>query len=129
MASNTFKVNQPKEKVKAPAEKGKSIFSFLDSYFRVDQIFQKGLHIKYLPQILFTTFMLIVYIGISHNMERNIRKIDKLQIEVEDLRADFTTRKADYMHASMQSEVAKKLKVYGIEESVTPPIKLEVDDY
>jgi outer membrane murein-binding lipoprotein Lpp len=37
---------------------------------------------------------------------RATRKIDKLQTEVEDLRADYTTLKADIMYASKQSEVA-----------------------
>ena len=125
MAENTFKVKQPN---KAKKEKGASLFTFLNQSFNIDQVFAKGLHIKYLPQILFTAFMTIVYIGVTHSVEKNIRKIDRLQAEVEDLRADFTTLKADYMHASMQSEVAKKLKALGLEESSRPPYKLVVED-
>jgi len=47
--------------------------------------------------------------------------------EVEDLRADFTTLKAELMFASKQSEVAKKVKEQGLEESMSPPYKIEID--
>jgi hypothetical protein len=50
-----------------------------------------------------------------------------MQAEVEDLRADYTTLKADLMFASKQSEVAKKVKIYGLKESLTPPFKVVVE--
>jgi hypothetical protein len=49
-----------------------------------------------------------------------------MQAEVEDLRADYTTMKADLMFASKQSEVAKKVQLYGLRETLQPPFKLVV---
>mgnify|MGYP001796119542 FL=1 len=46
--------------------------------------------------------------------------------EIEDLRADYTTLKADYMYASKQSEVAKKVEKLGIKESLRPPEKITI---
>jgi hypothetical protein len=50
---------------------------------------------------------------------------------VEDLRADYTTLKSDLMFSSKQSEVARKVKEYGLKETLTPPYKVVVnkDEY
>ena len=50
-----------------------------------------------------------------------------IQAEVEDLRADYTTLKANLMFASKQSEVAKKVRDLQLKESLTPPFKIEVE--
>ena len=59
--------------------------------------------------------------------EKTVRRIDHVQSEVEDLRADYTTLKSDLMFASKQSEVARKVKVIGLRESLNPPTKVIVD--
>jgi hypothetical protein len=56
-----------------------------------------------------------------------VRKIDRLQSDVEDLRADYTTLKADIMYASKQSEVARRVKELGLKESLNPPFKVVVE--
>ena len=88
---------------------------------------ENGLPVKYLPHILFGTLLCIIYIGNSHYAETSQRKLNKLKVEVEDLRADYTTLKSDYMHAKLQSEVAKRVRKLGLEESSTPPYKIVVD--
>ena len=66
----------------------------------------------------------ILYIGNGHHAENTIRKINEAQKQVEDLRADFHTLKADYMFNSKQSEVASKVKESGLRESTEPPLKI-----
>ena len=56
-----------------------------------------------------------------------VRKIEKAQQEVEDLRADVTTLESEYMQSSMQSEVAKRAAKLEIYELNQPPIKIEVN--
>ena len=51
-----------------------------------------------------------------------------MQIEVEDLRADYTTLKADLMFSSKQSEVARKVQAFGLKESLIPPYKVVVEE-
>ena len=80
----------------------------------------------YIPHALFLTALGIFYIGNNHWAEKTIRKIDKMQVEVEELRADYTSLKADYMFASKQSEVARKVKRIGLKESYAPPNKIVV---
>ena len=121
MSSNTYKVN------KGHAEKT-SLFSLIGNKLKLDYLFENGLPTKYIPHTLFLTAIGIFYIGNNHWAEKTIRKIDKMQIEVEELRSDYTSLKADYMFASKQSEVARKVKEIGLEESYTPPNKIVLDE-
>lgn len=119
MANNTFKVQGERSE-------GSSIFTKLENVLKVERIFEEGVPMKYMPNLLFTLALCIFYIGNSHYAEKTIRKIDKLKKEVQDLRADYTTLKADYMFASKQSEVAKRVKQEGLYESMQPPNKIEI---
>jgi hypothetical protein len=123
---------QPKPVVEeAPRPKGTSIFHLLERYTKMDVFFQDGLPVKYLPHVLFGMLIVLFYIGNTHYAERTIRKIDKVKKENEDLRADYTTLKSDYMEASKQSEVARNVLPLGLEESKTPPYQILVkeDEY
>ena len=51
-----------------------------------------------------------------------------MEREVEDLRADYTTLKAEYMLSGKQSEVAKSVSDMDLEESLVPPKKIEVSE-
>ena len=106
--------------------KGVSIFQLVDRYTRMDVLFQDGVPVKYLPYILYLMVVALFYIGNTHYAEKTIRKIDKIKIETEDLRADYTTLKSDYMEASKQSEVARKVAPAGLVESSSPPYQVEV---
>jgi FtsZ-binding cell division protein ZapB len=117
MSSNTYKINKGKKT-------SNSLFSIIERKLKLDTVFDGGLPSKYLPHTIFLTLIGIFYIGNNHWAEKTIRKIDKIQMEVEELRADYTSLKADYMFASKQSEVARKVKNTGLKESSTPPNKI-----
>lgn len=121
MSNNNYK------NIKKPSSGGK-LFRAIDNVFRVDRFFEEGVPIKYLPYILYSTLILVIYIGNNHYAERTIRQIDQLKIEVEDLRADYTTLKADYMYSSKQSEVSKNIANQGVVESSVPPFKIEIEE-
>ena len=140
MALNTVKERPPVKRkvntlrevpapapVKIPRQKGTSIFHLLDRYTKVDSIFQDGLPVKYLPYVLYIMGITLFYIGNTHYAEKTIRKIDRTKSETEDLRADYTTLKSDYMEASKQSEVARKVAPAGIIESSSPPYQIVVN--
>lgn len=116
MAVNSVRSSQKEEK--------RTIFSMIESHVRLDKLFEDGIPVKYLPRILFVTAILIFYIGNTHYAERTVRKIDKMKSEVNNIRADYTTMKADLMFASKSSEVARRVAPIGLEESLTPPTKI-----
>ena len=118
MAVNSVRSPQKEEK--------RNIFTMIENHVRLDRLFENGLPLKYLPRILFVSVILIFYIGNTHYAERTVRRIDKMKVEVENIRAEYTTMKADLMYASKASEVAKKVAPLGLEESLTPPTKIIV---
>ncbi|GAA3955368.1 FtsL-like putative cell division protein [Hymenobacter algoricola] len=103
-----------------------SVFSVLERFTRMDVLFREGLPVHYLPHVLFIMVLTLVYIGNTHWGNRMNRSIQKLRLETEDLRADYTTLKSDYMEASKQSEVARKVAAYGLVESSSPPFRISV---
>lgn len=117
-----------KPKPKAQAQPGSSIFSSLEKRLKLETYFEEGFPVQYLPKILFILVLSLLYIGNTHHAERTVREINRAQSEVEDLRADYTTLKADVMFASKQSEVARRVKELGLKESLNPPFKIVVDD-
>ena len=80
-----------------------------------------------LPFVLFLAFLAILYIGNSYYAEKNIRKIERLQKELKELRYEHIFTKSKLMSKSRQSEVAESLNEEGIKESRTPPGKIKVE--
>lgn len=121
MAVNTYRLPGKK-----PQSSG--FFSAIERFIRIDQTVTEVIHVKFLPQIVFTAFLCVIYIANRHYAEKNVRAINILEQQVDDLRADFTTLKADYMYASKQSEVVKKAASLGLKESLVPPEKIVLSE-
>jgi len=83
---------------------------------------------KHLPFLLFLAFIAIIYIGNSYYAEKNIRKIERLQKQLKEMRYEHVTKKSQVSKRSSQSQVANSLKNKGIQESTVPPTKLVVED-
>jgi hypothetical protein len=127
MTENKFKIN-PTTKSKSEGSSGSSLFSGIEKRLKLESYFEEGFPVKYLPKILFVMFLGLLYISNTHHAEKTVRKINTIHTEVEDLRADYTTLKSDLMFASKQSEVARKVKAFGLHESLRPPFKIEVEE-
>jgi hypothetical protein len=123
---NKFKIKS-KSKIKSKGF-AKGIFSGIERRLKLENYFEEGFPVKYLPKILFVMAIGLIYISNTHYAEKTVRRINNIQAEVEDLRADYTTLKSDLMFASKQSEVAKKVKAFEIKESLKPPYKVEVEE-
>lgn len=117
MVKNTFK---------KPQGTRKNLFAIMERLVRVDRFFENGLPLRYLPNVLYTILLIIFYIGYNHYADKNARNINKLEAEVEDLRAHYTTLKSQYMYSRLQSEVKKRVKPLGLVESTDPPYKLKI---
>ena len=105
---------------------GWSLFSLLDRFTGLDGLFREGLPVRFLPKLLFVMLLTLLYIGNTHYGNRMNRNIQRLKQQTEDLRADYTTLKSDYMEASKQSEVARKVAAIGLVESSSPPFRIAV---
>ncbi|GGZ36138.1 hypothetical protein GCM10007049_31840 [Echinicola pacifica] len=128
MEGNTFK-----KKLKRSSNENRSqssepnrnnVFAIIDSKLKMSQLLGDGIPVRLVPPFLYAALLALIYIWSNHKAEGTIREIEKLQQEVEDLRADVTTLEAEYMFSSKQSEVAKKIKALGIYEIEEPPYKI-----
>jgi hypothetical protein len=122
MSENKFKIrpSSSSKRREATTGNGGGLFAVLERRIRLESYFEEGFPVQYLPKILFVLALGILYISNTHYA------INAIQAEVEDLRADYTTLKADLMFSSKQSEVARKVHDYGLQESLTPPYKIVV---
>jgi Bacteriodetes cell division protein (FtsL-like) len=121
------KSNEPKGATNEVSN-GKSLFSGIEKKLKLETYFEEGFPVQYLPKILFVLSLSLLYISNTHYAEKTTRSINKAQSEVEDLRADFITIKADMMFSAKQSEVARRVKVLGLKESINPPYKVVVEE-
>jgi len=124
MAENKLRIEPKKQ---TSSGNGTSVFSGLEKKLKLETYFEEGFPVQHLPKIIFVMALGLFYIGNTHYAEKTVRKINHVQAEVEDLRADYTTMKSDLMFASKQSEVARKVKPFGLEESLEPPHKIVVE--
>ena len=97
MSENKFKIKPAKK-----TSSGKGMFASIEQRLKLEYYFEDGFPVKYLPKVLFVIGLGLIYISNTHYAEKTVRKISAMQAEVEDLRADYTTLKADLMFASKQ---------------------------
>ncbi len=125
MSQNTFK-----QKLKAGNQSKvgsrRTIFNWIEEKLNVTGILGEGVPIQLIPPVAFMVLLALIYIYSNHRAESMVRKIEKAQQELDDLRADVTTLEADYMQSSIQSEVAKRAAILNIHELNQPPIKIEI---
>lgn len=126
MGNNTFK-QRAKSSGGAKNPGRFNLFALLERKLAMTGLFGDGIPVHLVPPFLYAAFLALIYIWSNHQADNTIRKIESLQQEVEDIRADVTTLEAAYMFAGKQSEVAKKIAPLGIEEIDEPPFKIIVE--
>ncbi|EON76905.1 hypothetical protein ADIS_2566 [Lunatimonas lonarensis] len=124
MAGNTFKSKvNARPGIQQPGNR-RNLFGFIERKLALTGLFGEGVPVGLVPPFLYAASLALIYIWSNHKAENTIRKIEILQQEVEDIRADVTTLEAAFMYAGKQSEVAKKIAPLGIEEIDRPPHKI-----
>ncbi|TBW27494.1 FtsL-like putative cell division protein [Gramella sp. KN1008] len=76
--------------------------------------------------IVFCTVLAIIMIASSHNAEKKVHQIARLNDEVRELRSEFVERRSDLMKIKMESTITQKMVEKGIGPSDTPPNKIRV---
>lgn len=113
----------PKEE--KPKEKSKLTGAF-QKVADFDFFISREMMIRQIPFALFIVGLLLVHIWNAHNTEKTIRKTDKLNREIKELRSEYISILSELMGESKQSAVAKKLDTLGIKELTSPPYKIKL---
>ena len=107
------------------SQKKKGVFAYLARKTHWQYPSFPGLPGHYVPILLFIFCIGIFYVGSTHYYERMLRKISRLEREVDALRVDYTTLQAGYMFDSKRSEVARRVAHLGLYEAPHPPLKIK----
>ena len=109
---------------KSKDERKRGVLSPLKRFLHIEGSYKEEIHVRFMSQILFVSMLCLLYIGNRHYAEKVVRNISKLEREVEDLRADYTTLKSDYMFASKQAEISRRVARLGLSENKRSPQKI-----
>lgn len=130
MAENRRRPKPASEKPSRP-KREYSLFNWLNRFFPLDKVFgekvpgqEERVPVKYFYYFGWIVILLVIYERIGFQSEEYVRNSIKLKKEVEDLRAEYTSRKAEYMKSGKQSVVIEKVAPEGLEENLNPPKKI-----
>lgn len=113
---NKFKeVKEEKVKTKKKKKSSKVARSFMDVLN--GNVLTKDYVIQNLPYIVFLTALMLVYIGMGYNIDKNTRIINALEEENLDLRTEEIAVKTEYNVVSGQSQVADSTAKIGLLET------------
>lgn len=114
--SNKFKeVKEEKVKTKKKKKSSKVARSFMDVLN--GNVLTKDYVVQNLPYIIFLTALMLVYIGMGYNIDKNTRLINALEEENLDLRTEEISVKTEYNVVSGQSQVADSTSKMGLMEA------------
>ena len=109
---------------KSNGERKRGFLSLLKRFLNFEGSNKEVIHVRFMSQILFVSILGLLYIGNRHYAEKVVRNISQLEREVEDLRADYTTLKSDYMSASKRAEISRRVARLGLSENKKSPQKI-----
>lgn len=76
--------------------------------------------------ILFLTFLALLMITSSHQIDKKVQRIASLNKEKRKLRAEFVSTRSDLMKLKMESSISTRLAQNGLYVSQEPPTKIRV---
>jgi hypothetical protein len=80
--------------------------------------------VRNLPFLLFLSLIALIYIANGHYAVKNVREINKLGKQVQELHWRYLDAKTDLMLRSKMSEVYRQVSPMGLEVPVTPPLEI-----
>jgi Ca2+/Na+ antiporter len=74
-----------------------------------------------LRYLIFLCLLFMIYIFYGYRSEKQIRKANKLEKEVNELRSEFIFSTGELMFLKKQSNLSEEVKKLGLKASTTPP--------
>ena len=74
--------------------------------------------------LLFASFLAAMMISSSHQADKKVHQISKLNKEVRGLRSEFFESRRDLQQLKLESSLKKKVVIEGLKPSVNPPQKI-----
>ncbi len=74
--------------------------------------------------IIFLSFLALIMIASSHNADKKVHQIAKLNNEVKELKSEYVDLRMKVMQVKMESRITKIMEKKGLKPPVTPPHKI-----
>lgn len=113
--------------VKESKKYGDNKAGVLDMIFNLDHLTNGEIPVEWVKRIVFIACLILAYIYYTMLADGKIHQIAKETAELEELRADYTTQKAEYMKMGKQSYLANEVRKYGMEPTLIPPTKIVIN--
>jgi hypothetical protein len=112
------------EKVKIKSPK-KGIVSLVKDFLNGNALTSESL-ISHLPFLMLLVLLGLFYIANGYMAEDTVRKINKRNNEIKELRSEYISLKSELMYKSKQSELADIMQNRGLDlvEASVPPGKI-----
>lgn len=78
--------------------------------------------------ILFLSGLALIMIASSHNADKKVYRISKLNLEVKELKSEYVDLRIKLMHSKMESSVISAMEKYELRPSTTPPKRIRIVD-
>jgi len=79
---------------------------------------------RQLPFFFFLAGIAFIYIANSYYAQTNIRKINQIQKDLNELRWDYTASQSDLENSTLESQVEKQVAPMGLKDFTSPPKKI-----
>jgi|LauGreDrversion4_2_1035121.scaffolds.fasta_scaffold06768_5 hypothetical protein len=89
-------------------------------------LFNQQSLVKNIPFFLYLACLAILYIYNGHRVEKTIKDISKISKELKEYQFEFKMLRSEWMLITKQSEVVKAAAPFGLIETDTPPVNLEL---
>lgn len=89
-------------------------------------LFNQQTLVKNIPFFLYIACLAILYIYNGHRVEKTIKDISKISRELKEYQFEFKMLRSEWMLITKQSEVVKAVLPFGLIETDTPPVNLDL---
>lgn len=76
--------------------------------------------------IIFLSLLALVMIASSHNADKKVHTISKLNAEVKELKSEYVDVRMILMQSRMESKIIASMESIGLQPSVTPPKRIRI---
>ena len=76
--------------------------------------------------IIFLSLLALVMIASSHNADKKVHRISKLNAEVKELKSEYVDIRMILMQSRMESKIIASMEGLGLQPSVTPPKRIRI---
>jgi hypothetical protein len=106
-----------------PVKKLNKVRAFFHNII-IGDIFSRESFFKTIPYLGYLTLLSIAYISNTYYAEKTFRQIEKIKIELRELRFQYISSKSELMYYGKQTEIAKRVLPAGLKETKIPPFKI-----